>query len=76
VDNHKQEIEVERQLEVVLFSLYAQNLLAAGNALEIRAIEKGFRAAALKDGDAAFRAFLSSIEPECLDYESGPGRDC
>lgn len=49
------------------FSLYAQGLLAEGATLDIRDIERGFRAAALKDGDAAFRAFLSSIEPplEC-----------
>jgi hypothetical protein len=31
--------------------------------LNIRDIEKGFRAAALKDGDDAFRQFLSAMEP-------------
>ena len=45
------------------FSLYAQGLIAQGGELDIRDIEKGFRAAALKDGDAAFHAFLSTIEP-------------
>ena len=45
------------------FSIYAQELLAEGSALDMKAIEKGFRAAALKDGDAAFHAFLSLIKP-------------
>lgn len=52
-----------RQLELAMFKMYAQGLLAGGGVLNIRDIEKGFRAAALKDGDAAFREFLSSIVP-------------
>ena len=47
--------------------MYAQGLLDEGAELNIRDIEKGFRAAALKDGDAAFRAFLSSIKPASLE---------
>jgi hypothetical protein len=50
------------------FCTYAQNLLSNGAALDIWEIEKEFRAAALRDGDAAFRHFLSSInieEPCC-----------
>ena len=39
-----------------------------GELIDIKEIEKGFREAALKDGDAAFRHFLSSIDvpiPQC-----------
>ncbi|MCL2060001.1 MAG: hypothetical protein FWH01_13270 [Oscillospiraceae bacterium] len=45
--------------------------MSAGDELDIQELEKGFRAAALMDGDAAFRKFLSSIKviaadcPEC-----------
>jgi hypothetical protein len=48
-----------------------KELLASGQALDHLAIEKGFRAAALHDGDAAFRHFLSMVSdgeqkcPEC-----------
>ena len=45
--------------------------MTTGGELDIQKIEKGFRTAALMDGDAAFRQFLSSINiisascPEC-----------
>ena len=42
--------------------------MASGGALDVGEIEKGFRAAALEDGNAAFRYFLSSIDiasPQC-----------
>jgi hypothetical protein len=41
--------------------------------LDLQEIEKGFRAAALKDGDTAFRQFLSSIHvdrPKCPQCEA------
>jgi len=53
------------------FSSYAMNLLEKDEEFDIVEIEKGFRAAALKDGNAAFCNFLSLIEapslqcPEC-----------
>jgi len=46
------------------FYSYAQNLLSNNAEVDIQAIERGFRTAALKDGDAAFRHFLSSINVE------------
>ena len=54
------------------FLIYARELFKKEGKLDIQEIEKGFRAAALKDGDAVFRQFLSSIEvtlpgcPECF----------
>jgi hypothetical protein len=53
------------------FLSYAKEQLASGAELDIQAIEKGFRAAALHDGDTAFRHFLSMIRdgeqkcPQC-----------
>jgi len=45
------------------FMLRTQRLLADGGEMDIRDIERGFRDAALRDGDAAFRHFLAMLEP-------------
>lgn len=47
-----------------------QHQLDSGETLDMRAVEKGFRAAALKEGDAVYRNFLNSLNegPQACPY--------